>query len=101
MEGRIGVDAAVVDGDGEVAVVGEVGAVCVGDAPELVDARDEGAYEAKVDEGDEDGGVAGGLPAEDGQDGPCGCEDGDDEECAVDVVSIIMLSGYDRSTYRM
>ena len=42
----------------------EAGAVRVRDPAELVDACDEGADEAEVDEGDEDGGAAGGRHAE-------------------------------------
>lgn len=80
---RIATDAIVVDGDGETAVGGEIGAVGVGDVTELVDAGDEGADETKVDEGDKYGGVASGFAAEDGEYGPSGSEDGDDEENAV------------------
>ena len=57
--GGIAADAVVVDGDGESTIGGEIGAVGVGDVAELVDAGDEGADETEVDEGDEDGGVAG------------------------------------------
>lgn len=68
------------------AVCGEVCTVGVGDVTELVDAGDKGPDEAEVDEGDEDGGVAGGFAAEDGYDGPGGGEDGDDEEDAGGIV---------------
>lgn len=63
---------------------GEVAAARIGDVAKFVDAGDEGADEAEVDEGDEDGGVAGGSAAENGEDSPGGCEDGDDEEDAVE-----------------
>lgn len=79
-EWRISADAIVVDGEREVAVVFESGAVGSGDVAQFVDAGDEGANEAEVDEGDEEGGVTGGFAAEDGGDGPGGGEDGNDEE---------------------
>lgn len=72
-QGRcITADAIVVDGDGEAAVGGEVGAVCVGNVAKFVDAGNEGADEAEVDEGDEHGGIAGRLAPDYGEDGP-GC----------------------------
>ena len=80
MEGRISADAIIIDGHGEVTVCGEACAVCVGDVAKFVDAGDEGADEAEVDEGDEDGGIAGGFATENGYDGPGGGQDGDDEE---------------------
>lgn len=61
---------------------GGVGAVLGSDAAELVDAGDEGADEGKVDEGDEEGGAAGRVVAEEGGDDPGGGEDGYDEEDA-------------------
>lgn len=75
-------------GDGETAArprpgrvaVGEVCAVCVGDAAEVVDACDEGADKAEVDKGDEAGVCGGAVVGEEGEDGPGEGEDGDDEE---------------------
>ena len=67
-------------GDGVGGVVGDVGAVCVGDEAELVDAADEGADEEEVDEGDEESVGAGAVVGEEGRDRPGGAEDGDDEE---------------------
>lgn len=80
VKGGRGGDTGIVNGEGEVAVVGKVGAVGICDVTKLVDASDEGADEAEIYEGDEHGGVAGGFTAEDGDEGPCGGEDGDDEE---------------------
>jgi len=64
-----------VDGRG-----GEIGAVRIADAAQLVVGGDEGTDEAEVDEGDEEGGAAGGAEAEEGRDRPGAGEDGDDEE---------------------
>ena len=57
-----------------------IGAVCICDVSELVYTSDQGADEADVDEGDENGGIAGGFAAEHGSNGPGSSEDGDDEE---------------------
>ncbi len=62
-EGRISADTIVIDGEGEVAVGFESSAVGSGDVAQFVDAGDEGAHEAEIDEGDEEGGVAGGFAA--------------------------------------
>lgn len=59
---------------------GRIGAVSVGNAPELVDSGDEGSHEGEVDEGDELGICRGAVVAEEGGDGPCDGEDNDDEE---------------------
>jgi hypothetical protein len=59
---------------------GEVGAVGVVDAAELVDAGDEGAHEAQVDEGDEEGRAAGRAEADERHEGPCEGQHRDDEE---------------------
>lgn len=80
MERRLPGNTIIVDGDGEIAVGGEVGAVRIAYVTELVNASDEGADEAEVDEGDEEGRVPRRFAAEDGRDGPGGSEDGDDEE---------------------
>lgn len=80
MERRIAVDAIIIDREGEVVVVGKMGAIGLRNVAEFVDASDEGADEAEIDEGDEEGGVAGGFAAKDRGDGPGGGEDGDDEE---------------------
>ena len=58
----------------------DAGAVGVGDAAEFIDAGYEGADEAKVDEGDIEGRSLGGFAAEESDDGPHGCDGGDDEE---------------------
>jgi len=55
-------------------------AVCAADAAQVVDAGDEGAYEAQVDEGDEVGVGARAVVGEERGDGPDGGEHGDDEE---------------------
>lgn len=80
MKRRTPTDSIIVNGDGEVGVGGEICAVCIGDVAELVDAGDEGADEAEVDERYKDGGVTGGFTAEDSGDGPGGGQDGNDEE---------------------
>ena len=54
--------------------------VFVGYAAQLVDACDQGADEAEVDEGDEEGVVLGAAVGEEGADCPGRCEHGDDEE---------------------
>ena len=66
--------------DGEGAAIGEIRAAGVADATEVVDARNQGADEADVDEGDEVGGAAGGFAPDDGQEAPCYGEGGDYEE---------------------
>ena len=58
----------------------EACAVGLADAAELVVGGNEGADEAEVDEGDEEGRAAGGAEAEEGHDGPGTGEDRDDEE---------------------
>ncbi|KAI4191484.1 MAG: hypothetical protein L6R41_000018 [Letrouitia leprolyta] len=80
MKRRSPADPIVVDGDGEVAVGGKVCAVRLGNIAKLVDAGDERANEAKVDKGDKDGRISGGFTSEDGDDGPSGSKDGNDEE---------------------
>ncbi len=65
-EGRVRGYAVRASADVESAVAGDVAAVGAGYTPELVDAGDEGADEAEVDEGDEDCGGAGGFVAEEG-----------------------------------
>jgi len=55
-------------------------AVLFCDAPEFVDACDEGTDETEVDETDEEGVVFGAVVGEEGCDGPGGAEHGDDEE---------------------
>jgi hypothetical protein len=47
---------------------------------QLVVGGDEGADEAEVNEGDEEGGAAGRAEADQRHDGPGAGEDGDDEE---------------------
>lgn len=59
---------------------GDVGAVGASNEAQVVDACYQGANEGKVDEGDEAGVVAAAVVAEQGEDGPCRAEDGDDEE---------------------
>ena len=61
----------------------DAGTVGAGDAAEFVHARDEGADEAEVDKGNEEGGSLSGLAPEESEDRPCGCEGGDDEESPV------------------
>ena len=73
------------DGDvanihGPVVAEADVGAVCVGDAAEVVDTRDETADEAEVNKGDEARVGRGAVVGEEGEDGPGEGEDGDDEE---------------------
>lgn len=64
----------------QVLAAGEVVAVFRGDTAELVDAGDEGADEAEVDGGNEDGGPFGVAVAQEGFEGPDAGEHGDDEE---------------------
>lgn len=52
--------------DVEGAAVGEIGAAGVTDAAQVVDARDQGADKADVDEADEARGAASGFAADDG-----------------------------------
>ena len=65
------------------AAVTEAGAAGSGDAAELIDAGYEGADEAEVDEGDEEGGSLGGLATEESEDRPYSRKGGDDEEGPV------------------
>lgn len=58
----------------------DVAAIGTGDAAHDDDAADEGADEEEVDEGDEEGVVAGGGVGDDGRDDPAEREAGDDEE---------------------
>lgn len=58
----------------------EVGAAGAVDGAEFVDGSDEGADEAEVDKGDEEGGATGRAETEEGAEGPGAGEDGDDEE---------------------
>lgn len=60
---------------------GEVGAILVADATELVDGGDEGTNEAEINDGDKDGRAFGRAVADQGRESPCACEDGDDEHC--------------------
>ena len=69
-----------IEGDREAGVRGEVGAVSLGDVPKLVNTGDKSSDEAQIDEGDEDGGVAGRLASEPGQNGPSRGQDSDNEE---------------------
>lgn len=59
---------------------GHAAAAVLVDIAELVDARDKGADEAQVDEGDEPGVGFRAVVGEEGGDGPDGGEDRDDEE---------------------
>ena len=59
----------------------------VRNAPQLVDASNKSANEAKVDEGDERSRLAGGLAAEEGGNRPSAGEHGDDEEGAEEDIS--------------
>lgn len=65
------------DVDGRGLEVGAAGAV---DGAEFVDGGDEGADEAEVDKGDEEGGAAGRAETEEGAEGPGAGEDRDNEE---------------------
>lgn len=56
------------------------GAVLVGDAAQFVDACDEGADEAEIDEGGEACVVTGAVVGEEGCDGPGSAKDTDNEE---------------------
>ncbi len=58
----------------------EIRAAGIGDAAQLDDARDEGADEAEVDEGDEECGFAGRPAPEEGRYAPGRSEHGGDEE---------------------
>ena len=64
-----------VDGSG-----GEAGTVGVTDASQHIVRCDEGADKAEVDECDKQGRAPGRAEAEEGHDGPCAGEDGNDEE---------------------
>jgi len=66
-----------VDVDGS---AGEVGAIGVTDASQLPVSCNEGADEAEVDECDKESRAAGRPEADEGHDGPCAGEDGDDKE---------------------
>lgn len=79
-EGTISIESIRPDREVEITVCGEVHAVCVGDGAELVHARDEGADEAEVDEGAEDGGFVARSSANERHYRPCQCEDGYYEE---------------------
>ena len=61
-------------------------AIGVGDTAKIIDAGDQGADEAYVDETDEVGGTTGRFATEEGQDAPCYRKGGDDEEYPVDCV---------------
>lgn len=54
----------------ELTIGAEARAALVGNAAKLVDASNEGADETEIDEGDEDGGFASRLAAQDGGDRP-------------------------------
>lgn len=69
------------DRDVEAPVEAKIRAVRVRDAPQLVDRRDEGAHEAEVDKGDEDGGLIARLASNEREECPCQREHTDDEEC--------------------
>lgn len=77
---RIARNAHVVDVVVPDAVDGRVLAVGVLDLAQVVDAGDEAAEEAEVDEGDEHSVVGGSRVVEQREEGPGECEDGDDEE---------------------
>ena len=64
----------------EVGVDTKVGAVGIGNKPQLVDTCNKGADEAEVNKRDEDGGIAGRFATEQGNDCPHTGEDGDDKE---------------------
>ena len=72
--------------DIEIAVITEVRAIGVGDAAKVIDAGDQSANEAYVDETDEMGGPTGRFATEEGQEAPCYGKGGDDEEYPVDRV---------------
>ena len=72
--------------DRKIAIIAEVRAIGVGDVAKVIDAGDQGANEAYVDERDEVGGPTGGFATEEGQSTPCYCKGGDDEEYSVDCV---------------
>ena len=76
----IAVDAGEPEGDAEVGVEGEVGAVGVGNGAKFVHACDEGADKAEVDKGDEEGGFVARFAPHERCDCPYGREHGDDEE---------------------
>lgn len=69
------------------AIGAEVRAVSIGNAAQVVDARDQGADEADVDKADEVGGAPCGFAAEEGEEAPYGGEGGDYEEDSKQTLS--------------
>jgi hypothetical protein len=74
---------------------GHIGAVGVRDMAELIDAGDEGANEAKIDEGDEECIVVGAVVREECCDGPDSSEDRHNEEYQDEIWCQLVCLGVD------